>query len=329
MLKHNIPWANESLLKGVEVAFKTKNITTGKFIRKFEKSLAKYTGIRYVVATSSGFTAIVVALLNFKKEHGKVIIPSYTCASVIQAIRFAGFKPIILDVSPYTLSYEVKDIKKYIKKIDSIILVDQFGMVNHPLELIQFKPKIIQDGATSIGHSKFGMFGNIATTSFYVTKTLGFGEGGAIFVRNKKIYENTLDMINPDKKEANTLKLNAKITDFEAIIGINALKKLNDVISKKRSLAKIYIDNLDKRIKIITSDINSTFNRFVIQVKNADKLIKKLKAYDIEAKKPINYIPKGFKNAEYLYSTLVSLPMHVFLTTEDIKKICNIINLHL
>lgn len=324
MIKHNIPWINEKIINGIYRLFKEKTLTTGKYIKKFEKKLEDYTDIKYAITTSSGFMAIVCALLNIKKDKGYVAIPSYACAGVFQAVKFSGFKPLVVDVNPDTLTYDFADIKKIINKVDSVIVVDPFGMVNHSPELLEFKNRIIEDGATSIGHPDFGKFGFITTTSFYVTKTLGFCEGGALFTNNSKIYNKTRDIINPDRKDVKIQRINAKFTDYEAFIGINALKKLNSIIKRKRAIAKLYIKNI-KSYKIITIDKKSTFHRFIIEVPDAAAFIKKLKKYRIEAKRPVMFIPHGFKNAMYLYKKLVSLPVHIHLDKSDILKICEVV----
>ena len=133
-------------------------------------------------------------LINIKKDD-EVIFPSYGYVSTVNAFVLRGAKPIFVDINSEDLNIDISQIEKKInKKTKAIVIINYAGGSCDIDKVIKLKKKynlyLIEDTAQSI-FSKYknkylGTFGDLATMSFHQTKNIHCGEGGALFINNKK-----------------------------------------------------------------------------------------------------------------------------------------------
>lgn len=241
--------------------------SSGKFIKKFEKSFAKYHSHKYAVSVSNGTAALEVAIksLNLKK-NSEVIIPAFSIISTAQCVIKEGLKPILVDCDAGTWNMTYEEIKKKInKKTKAIIITHIYGL---PVDLKKIlllakkkNIKIIEDTAEAIGldyyKKKCGSFGDISTFSFYANKHITTGEGGMILTNDKKIFLKCSSLKNLsftnsyfDRFKHNDLGWNYRFTNIQAAIGCGQLKNISRIIKKKREIGNFYYESL-KNIKKI------------------------------------------------------------------------------
>ena len=191
-----VPYLNKKAKKYVSQCIDTNWVSSqGTYIRKFEKALAKYHGVKYCIATSSCTSALHLAIksLNLGKSD-EVICPDLTFIAPANMIVLSEAKLKLVDINPETLAIDHKQIEKKItKKTKAIMVVHQFGHSADmdPIMKIakKYNLRVIEDNAESIGGKykgkKLGTIGDVATLSFYANKIITSGEGGALLTNSK------------------------------------------------------------------------------------------------------------------------------------------------
>jgi len=171
----------------------------GKFINEFEKKFADYIGMKYGVTTTSGTTAIHLALASLGIKKGdEIIIPAFTMIGSVYPIIYCGATPVLVDSELETWNIDVSKIEEKItKNTKAIMVVHIYG---HPCDMDpvmkiakKYNLYIIEDAAEAHGaeykNKKVGSFGDISCFSFYANKIITTGEGGMLLTNNKEIYE--------------------------------------------------------------------------------------------------------------------------------------------
>ena len=257
-------------------------ISQGPKVMEFEKKFAEYENVKFAIAVNSGSSANLLALValmetNELKPGDEVIIPAATFSTVAAPILQLGLIPVYVDVEEDTYNIDPKEIEKAIgKNTKAIMPVHTLGNpANMPLiaEIAKkYNLKLIEDFCESngavISNKKVGSFSDISTVSFFVAHNMATGEGGMIFTNNP-LYDKILRSLREfgrfneegmGRFEYNdeTLKnydlrfifdklgYNVRITDIIAAIGIEQLKKLDNMNEERIVIANHYINNLKK-----------------------------------------------------------------------------------
>tara|TARA_Y100000816_G_C26101394_1_gene583839 strand:- start:1242 stop:2351 length:1110 start_codon:yes stop_codon:yes gene_type:complete len=329
----------------------------GELTRLLEKKIKNILKVKYVTLTTSGTSAIYLALkASGIGKNDEVIIPNITFPATANAVNMTGAKIILVDISKDSLLIDLQSLKKKItKKTKAIIPVHISGRGTNIKEILKIakknKIRVIEDAAEAFG-SKFkgkslGSFGNCGCFSFAPNKIITTGQGGLIITNDKKIYLK----INQLKDQGRTKVLNNrniysyrgfnfKFTDVQAGIG---LAQINDFKARKNKLISIY--RFYK--KNISENIN--FKLFDFDLKNGelplwtdaycnyvDELFLFLKKKNINCRcfwHPINTLPpykkkfKDLSNSKSLNNKLMWLPSSLYLSEKDLKIICYYINI--
>ena len=360
-LKHNYLAEQFSdyskIFKDIEKVVKKGDYTLGDQVVKFEKNISKITGSKYALGVGNGTDALYLVLKAFNIGKGdEVITTPFTFIATTASIVTAGAKPVFADVKEDYNIDENKIEKLITKKTKAIMPVHWSG---RPCEMDKirkiankYKLKIIQDSCHAI-QSKFKNrniveFGDACTFSMHPLKNLNvWGDGGFIITNNKTLYQELTLLRNHGLLNRNTCKVfgyNSRLDTIQATIANYKLKnKLNNITSKRIKNA-LFLDKLlskNKNIKTVKrySYLKEVFHLYQINVKERDNLQKYLIKNSIDAKvhyptpihlqpaaKYLKYKKGDFPIAEKLAKTSLSLPVHEFITTRDIKKIAFLIN---
>ena len=338
-IKHNRVSLNqvekEACLRVLEKGIWSQNTE----VINLEDRLQKRTGQNHVLAVNNGLNAIIIALKTLGIGMGdKVMIPAYSCVALANAVLACGAKYICVDVEKETGNIDYGDATlKFTKRVKAIIVVNLFGIPANFGKFALFGVPLIEDCAHGFGLSlNQGIMGSqseISIFSFYSTKFIGFGEGGAIGFRNKDQYKRALDMRDYTDKVPSAIRMNYKMTDIIAVVLKNKLDFLDDTISKRKSIAAFYRDFLDKKNLGFAMDLCPNMNsriwyRFVIKLKSKtmNSFIKEMKISGVEVAKPVEdwrsrEEKKTAPNASDLYQMNVSLPIYPDLNNSDQKKV--------
>lgn len=344
-------------------------ITQGKNIEIFEKKLSSFFS-KHSCVVSSGTAALHLSLIAIDIKKGdKVLLSPITFVASANAVLYCQAKIDLVDINldDYSLDTNLLEQKlKKDKKIKAVIVTDYAGQPSNwkKLKLLKKKYnfKLINDCCHAIGakyENKINYatkYADLVTYSFHPVKSFTTGEGGAVLSNNKKYIEKIKILRSHGiKKKYNDLwkysisdlGYNYRITDFQCALGCSQLNKLNKFISKRRQIAKIYMDNL-KGVRNITLPkkilkTQSAYHLFPVLINFSNKMTRK-KLFNFFLKKKISlqvhYIPiynhdlynkkfkfnrKFFPNSEKFYKKQVSLPIFYDLKVSKVLEICDLL----
>jgi perosamine synthetase len=246
--------------------------SVGRFVDEFEKKIAKYIGTKYAVATTSGTSALHIALiLADVNSDSEVITQPLTFVATCNAISYCKAKPIFVDVdrdtmslSPSALEFFLKNNtkmknkkcinKKTNKVIKACVPMHSYG---HPCKIDKIKRIcnkynifLIEDAAESLGSlykkKHTGTFGQLGAFSFNGNKIITSGGGGCIVTDDKLLAEKAKHLTTTAKVthkwefNHDMVGFNYRMPNINAALLVAQLEKLNDFIADKRNLAKDY-----------------------------------------------------------------------------------------
>lgn len=296
----------------------------GHFIKEFENDFAAYCGVKYGVATSSGTTALHLALATLGISSGdEVLVATFTNMATFMAVLYQGAKPIPIDIEPDTLNLNPASLEEKITpKTKAIIVVHIYG---HPVDMdpvLEIARKhnlfVIEDAAEAHGAEykgkRAGSLGDISAFSFYANKILTTGEGGMVITNNGELANRARSLGSlayGDKPRFmhKDLGFNYRLTNLQAALGVSQLKRIDSIIQKKRNIAEFYKNELkeitDIQLPIEKSYAKNVYWMFHVVLKGAlegkrDKIMEALKEKGIETREafiPFNmqeiFIKKG------------------------------------
>ncbi|HXV27732.1 MAG TPA: DegT/DnrJ/EryC1/StrS aminotransferase family protein [bacterium] len=344
MIPHSRPTLGEEEKKACLEVLDSLQIAQGRKVAEFEQALAGLTRRRHAAAVSSGTAALGLSLCALGVAKGdEVIIPSFTCAALLHALAFAGAKPVLADIEPEDFNLSAEDVKRKIRRRTKAVIVPHlFGRAAEIREFLKLNIPIIEDGTQALGVVAYGKpvgsFGIMSVFSFYATKMITTGEGGMILTDSRALARRILDLRDYDKKENYRFRTNAKMTDLEAAIGIEQLKKLPRFIANRRDIARFYDEALNHSdiILPIADDIRDhVYFRYVIRIcRKAKQRLRDLNRQGIDAKTPVfkplhRYLgleDKLFPETVRAMRETCSLPIFPSMKEESQETVCRILN---
>ncbi len=339
MIEHSMPTIGSEEEKAVINVIRSKYLAEGDVVAKFENELSRYIGCFGGVATGTGTQALHLALLSLGVSKGdEVIIPSYVCRAVLNAVLYTGAKPILCDVNSedYNISFtEVKN--KVSRRTKAIIVAHMYG---RPAEVGKFKHygiPIIEDCAHSIGAEytgrRVGGWGDLSIFSFEGTKYLVAGEGGMVLTKNKNLLNRLQDLKEPDSLN-NTVKYTYRMTNLQAAIGRVQLSRIGEFIKRRIEIARMYENSFARYALESPGEYQGKshiFHRYMIKIKgNIHSFMKESYKKGIKVKQPVKPLPlhrylkldpKRFPNTEYIMKSAVSIPIYPTLTDGQVEYI--------
>ena len=371
--KQNI---TEQDIATVVKTLRSERITQGEKLQEFELLLKKYFKCKYCAVVSSGTAAqfLLAKSLNWNKKDNIILSP-LTFVSGANSVLSSNSTPIFVDIKkadqnldPILVEKKIIKLKKRKKNVRAIIVTDYGGQ---PADWVSFKKiankyklKLINDNCHALGSKYNGdksyaiKYADFIIQSFHAVKNITTGEGGAVLTNDKKIYEKIKQFrehgffkkksqLVPWNYNLKNFGYNFRLSDINCSIGCNQIKRIDQIIKKRRSIAKHY-DNFFKDYDFISvpnifKNKKNSYHLYPIQIdfKALDLSSKKFylnlkNKFKIELQK--HYIPtyrftlykkkfknnyKNFKNTEIFFKNSFSIPLHLKLSLKNIKFICN------
>jgi perosamine synthetase len=255
------PYLDENDKKLVLEALGSSEIsgTSGRFIPEFENKFAEYCGADYGIATTSGTTALHLALVTLGIGSGdEVLVATFTNMATFFSVLYTGAKPVPVDIEPDTWNIDPSAIEsKITPKTKAIMVVHIYG---HPVDMdpvIAIARKhdlfVIEDAAEAHGAEykgkKVGALGDVGVFSFYANKIITTGEGGMVITDDKRIADKARSLrslaYGTENRFMHTdVGFNYRMTNLQAALGVSQLGKIESMIEKKRNIAEFYLNNL-------------------------------------------------------------------------------------
>lgn len=332
----------------------------GEFVSKFESAFSTYVDRKYGIAVMNGTAALEIAVKALGLKPGdEVIIPTFCIISCAAAIVRNDLIPVLVDCDALTFNATVDRIEAKInKKTKAIMVVHTYGLPVDMDDIIalagKHELKIIEDAAEMIGQTyknkKCGSFGDISIVSFYPNKMVTTGEGGMILtddpeLRDKCAHYRNLCFIPERRFYHEELGWNFRMSNLQAALGLAQLEHIDEYISKKHFIGKVYSKHLEDLQEIFqlpvaqTSYANNIYWVYSLVLRDKVKSIKQIIDYLSKHKigtrpffwpmheQPVFQKLGYFYNETYLNSEYIArhgfyLPSGLGITEEEIKIVC-------
>ena len=330
----------------------------GPLERQLQDRLKEFLDVDNIELFVNGHTSLEVAIKALNLT-GEVITTPFTFASTTQAIINNNLTPVYADVDSEYYNLNPDNIEELITdETSAIIPVHVFG---NPCDVEMITEiakkhdlKVIYDAAHAFGvavnGTPIGNYGDISMFSFHATKVFNTIEGGALTFSDDDLTYKFKALknfgITPDKEEVQYLGVNAKMNEFEAAMGLVNLDHVVDAIVTRKELYEKYLECLadlenEGEIKVIRpkKEVDYNYAYFTIKLNSVEKrdyIFEKLPEFNVHAKKyfypPCNEFPvydfeKNTPIAKNISDTILSLPIYLSLSVEDVERICKIIEL--
>src|SRR5437867_1692953 len=186
MIPHSRPTVSVEDAERVARVVRSGRLAQGAEVEAFERELAARLGVAAVAAVSSGSAALELSLRALDVGHGdEVVVPTYACDALHHAVTRCGATPVLADADPETLGPAAKDVaRRLTRRTRAVVVVHPFGLGLDLDEFLALGVPVVEDCAQAIGARvagrSVGSRGAMAVCSFYATKLLTTGEGGAV-----------------------------------------------------------------------------------------------------------------------------------------------------
>jgi len=340
-------------------------ITAGPRVERFESALAEAIGARHVVCVSSCTAALHVALAGLDLAPGdEVITTPLTFCATANTILQAGGRPVLVDVEPDTLNLDPARVADAISDRTRALLPVHYA--GHPcdmdaiLELAARRGlSVIEDAAHAIGaryrDRAVGTLGDATCFSFYATKNLTTGEGGALATDSDRIAEGARllsaqgmsrpawqreESAEPWFYEVRAAGFKYNMTDLQAAIGLPQLEQLAGFTARRQALARRYDRAFEEHpaleIPACRDEVTHAYHLYPIRLRpealtcDRARFIRELRAENVGAtvhfipihfhpfyRKRLELEPGSLPVAEAAYERLVSLPLYPAMSDAD------------
>lgn len=327
----------------------------GKHHQELSEELKTYLGVRNVSLFMNGHMALELALQAMKLS-GEVITTPFTFVSTTHAIVRNNLTPVFCDINPATYTIDVDKIESLITdKTSAIVPVHVYGNICD-VEAIEklaqkYNLKVIYDAAHAFGVTYkgrgIGTYGDAAMFSFHATKVFNTIEGGAITCNDDKLIQNLYYLKNfgiCSEEDVEEVGANAKMNEFQAIMGLCNLKHLEQELSKRKLVVERYMNNLKDIDGVVLpspqKDVNTNYAYFPVVIHpekfgtTRDEVYLELRKENIYTRKyfyPLTNTLNCYRNRFVLNETpvalhiskrVLTLPLYADLSLNDVDKIC-------
>lgn len=349
-LKTQYQILEESIQARISKVLKSAQFIMGREISELETALALRTGSRHCITCASGTDALLLALMAIGIRAGDEVITSpFTFIATGEMIALLGAKPVFVDIDSRTYNLDARLIEEAIStRTRAILPVALYGQCAD-MDVINaiadsHNISVIEDAAQSFGATYKGKhscnLSTIGCTSFFPSKPLGcYGDGGACFTNNDDLAQTMREIRNHGQQSRYhhaRLGFNGRLDTIQAAILLAKLEVFDDEINARNRVATEYSTLLEDAFPIpyIESHNHSAWAQYTIQVPNRAHIQKKLAQESIPTAvhypMPIHLqpvfaylrLPPGiFPVSERASEIVMSLPMHAYLSSEDIHRV--------
>jgi UDP-2-acetamido-2-deoxy-ribo-hexuluronate aminotransferase len=324
----------------------------GPEVQEFEENLANYVGVKHCISVANGTDALMIAMMALGiSQDDEVITTPFTFIANGEMIALLRAKPVFVDIDPHTYNIDVNQIESAVTdKTKCIMPVSLYGQCADMDTINDIAKKynlpVIEDGAQSFGATykkkKSCSLSTIACTSFFPSKPLGcYGDGGACFTNNDDLamIMRQIRVHGQEKRYLHSLLgMNSRLDTLQAAILIAKLSIFDQEVAERIQIGKRYHDLLHQYVKTMKIESYNTcvYAQYTIEISNRESVQKYLKNLNIPTAIhypfPLNLQPvfanqtkhgQSFPVAEKAAKSVLSLPMHPYLTKDEQDLIVN------
>ncbi len=348
MISLSRPYIGEEEKQAVLRVLDSGMLAQGPEVEAFEEEFSEYVEGQHCIAVNSGTSALHIGLLAAGIQPGdEVIVPSFTFAATANAVSLCGATPVFVDIDPVTFTMSVEAAEAAItNRTTAVMPVHLYG---HPADMdsyVQLSSKrgllLCEDAAqahlASWDGIPVGTFG-LGTFSFYPTKNMTSGEGGMIVTSSEETARRARLFRNQGMEQRyrnEVIGLNNRMTDLHAAIGRVQLNRLEGFTARRREIAGAYGKRLETvGVPEVSPKAVHAYHQYTIRSENRDSLSAHLDLLGIGNGVyypiPVHELPSFGEMVDLPETTrasheVLSIPIHPFLSSEDIDEIVEAIN---
>lgn len=236
------------------------NLHFNDYVEEFEKSFAKYIGVKHAITTSSGTGALHLSLLAMGIGEGdEVILPEISAVASANVVTYVRAKPIFVDIEKDTWCIDPQSFKNAItKRTKAVMPVHMYGHPANMGEINKIAKEnglfVLEDACPSLGATfkgkKTGGLGDMAAFSFQGAKIVVTGEGGMLTTNNSKLFEKAAYIVDlgRDRRRGafwhTLIGYKYKMSNLQAALGLGQLERVEGLIERKRRIFEWYYKKL-------------------------------------------------------------------------------------
>ena len=314
----------------------------GPRVHDLEAVLAARAETKHAVCVSSGLAALRLTLMGLGVGRGdQVAVPAYSCVALPNAVLSCGALALPLDVEEGTWNLSLSATRKVVKEVGvkAVISVNLFGLPA-PMPLKETKKNNrelwIEDCAHSfgrwVGKEAFGSRADAAILSFYATKLIGAGEGGAVLTDCDNLAAFVRDWRDYTDRKPDCARGNYKMTDLEATLALCQIERLDGMLERRACLAQRYFELLEPMeqeglFRLPQRNSERIWYRFAVEIPNCslDVVITECQLLGVEVQPPVadwrEIGTSAHPIANRAYRSLISLPLYPTLTYREQEQV--------
>ena len=338
--------------QGVLQAMASGSLAQGPRVRELEERFAAFIGVGHAIATSSGTTALHLALLGHGIGEGdEVVTVPFTFIASANSIVYTGARPIFVDIDDGDFTMDVAQAEAAITpRTRAIMPVSLYGQPARMEAISEIAERhglaVVEDAAqahgAAIGERKSGTWG-VGAFSFYPTKNMTTGEGGMLTTDDAELAERVRLLREHGMKvryHHDIVGYNFRMTDLAAAIGLAQLPKLPGYNERRRATAARYDAELRGVVTpAVRAGVTHVFHQYTIRVSERDAFAEALKArgvgsgiyYPIPVHRQAPFIALGYGSGSYpvtdrLTDQVLSIPVHPSLSDDEVSTVIGAVN---
>lgn len=347
------PMIGEEEKQAVLEVLESGMLAQGPRVRAFEEAFAQMCGVEHAVATSSGTTALHVALLAHQIGPGdEVITTPFTFIASANSIRYTGARPVFVDVDPATFNLDPAQLEAAITpRTRAIMPVHLFGLISDMDPILAVADKhgliVIEDACQAHGAEykgkRAGSFGT-GCFSLYPTKNITSAEGGMITTDDPEIADRCRMIRQHGMRRRyyhDDTGYNFRMTDVHAAIGLAQLGKLSQFNAARANNARFYDAHLQNvATPSVPPECCHVFHQYTVRVTEgkrdavqaglAERGIGTAVYYPVPVHRQTIYLEQeagnSYPEAERAAQEVLSLPIHPGLSTQDLEAVVAAVN---
>jgi perosamine synthetase len=335
VIPHSRPSITEQDVDRVAAVVRSGQLAQGPEVAALERELAARLGVESAAVVASGTAALELALRAVDVGAGhEVLIPTYVCDALHHAVTRCGARPVLVDADPVTQSLSAKDAAaRLTPRTRAVIVPHAFGLAVDLAPFVGLGVPVIEDCAQALGAEvdgrPVGTGGALAVCSFYATKMIAAGEGGAVVGRAATVAR-VRETRDYDERDGLAPRTNAKLTDMQAALARSQLARLEAFVARRRAIAARYrarLAHADCRAPV-DGGRRHVYHRFVVGVERDPAGVQAaLAARGVGARRPV-FRPAhralgldGYPEADRLWSNALSIPCYPALTDGEADQV--------
>ena len=280
------PDISETEIEAVTQVLRTSRLSLGPKVSEFEAAFTERLGVSHAISCNSGTSALHLAWRALRIGEGDdVITTPFSFIASASSIMFDGGRPVFVDIDPHTWQIDATRIAAALThRTRAILPVDVFG-VTPEMDAVtaiaeRHDLRVVEDSCEALGASfsgrPAGTLGEIGVFGFYPNKQITTGEGGMVVTNDDEVAARINSMRNqgrdPDAGWLAHARLgyNYRLSDINCAIGIEQMRRLDEILAKRARVADWYLERLadEKRLQLqkIPPQVSISWFVFVVRL---------------------------------------------------------------